>query len=210
MKTLLKKLLIPVLYRKIIPGLQPERLYIYMDEVWKRRKLNGSIIEVGCHIGGTAAFVFKMLERTGNKKEYLCIDTFGGFVDSQFAHDVELGTHQNFKDKFSSNSIKLVRKILDQWKCNEIKLIQNDIVKMETDLLPNKISVCLMDVDLDIPTYEGIKKIYPRLETGGIIIVDDCPENYSWAGARIGYERFMKEHNLETNYINGLGIIEKQ
>ena len=67
-----------------------------------------------------------------------------------------------------------------------------------------------MDVDLDIPTYEGIKKIYPRLETGGIIIVDDCPENYSWAGARIGYERFMKEHNLETNYINGLGIIEKQ
>ena len=82
---------------------------------------------------------------------------------------------------------------------------KSDIVTMDEAELPERISVCLPDLDLEIPIYAGLKKIYPRLVDGAIILVDDCPENSSWAGARLGYQRFVKESNLPEEYFMGMG-----
>ena len=205
----IKYALAPLIYRKPVTGLAPERLYAYMDALWSRRKLDGPVLEVGCYIAGTAAIAYKMLSRTGYEKRYICIDTFEGFLSEQFNHEMKHGTPKIFRKKFSSNSVKHVRRLLKYWDCNEIELVKGDIVTIKHDALPENISVCLLDVDLDIPIYEGLKKIYPKIVSGGIILVDDCPENYSWAGARIGYKRFVDENNIPENYFVGMGIITK-
>ncbi len=180
-----------------------------MDILWQCRHLGGDIIEIGCFRGGTSAIAFKMLERTGHSKRYVCIDTFEGFLIDQFANDRAQGLNDKYKSYFSDNSIELVTKLLRRYECDKIELTKGDIAAMDEGDLPKRVAVCLLDVDLEIPVYIGLKKIYPRLVEGGIVMVDDCPENYSWVGARIGYQRFVKEQNLPEEYFMGMGLVKK-
>src|ERR1051326_1914968 len=81
-KRILRRYAPTQLYRRPVSSLRPERLYAYLDALWERRSLEGTIVEAGCYLGGTAAIAYQMLARTGFEKPYVCIDTFGGFVDS--------------------------------------------------------------------------------------------------------------------------------
>ena len=152
---------------------------------------------------------FKMLVQTGHPKRYVCIDTFEGFLMDQFAIDQAHGVNDSLKNSFSDNSIKLVTRLLRRYGCDKIELTKGDIVALDKDDLPRRIAVCLLDVDLEIPVYAGLKKIYPRLVEGGVIMVDDCLENSAWVGARIGYQRFVKEQDLPEKYFMGMGLVKK-
>ena len=77
----IKKIFSKILYRKPFSGLAEDNLYAYLDVLYKKRKVSGAILEVGCSIGGTAAIAYKFLDRLGYHKNYTCIDTFSGFVE---------------------------------------------------------------------------------------------------------------------------------
>jgi hypothetical protein len=194
---------------RAVSGLQPERLYLYLDALWQRRELPGYALEVGCYRGGTALLAQTMLRRTGFPRPYRCIDTFGGFVDDQFDADVKHGTPERLRSAFSSTSLPLVRRLLDQHGCKDIELVQGDIIKVPESALPERIAVCLLDVDLEVPIHRGLERIYPRLVEGGIILVDDCPASTDWVGARIGYRNFVRAHGLEEVYQMGMGILTR-
>lgn len=194
---------------RAVSGLQPERLYLYLDALWKRRELPGYALEVGCYRGGTTLLASSMLRRTGFPRPYRCIDTFGGFVDDQFNADVKHGTPERLRSAFSSTSLPLVRRILDQHGCKDVELVQGDIIKVSESALPERIAVCLLDVDLEVPIHKGLERIYPRLVEGGIILVDDCPESTDWVGARIGYRNFVRAHGLDEVYQMGMGVLTR-
>jgi hypothetical protein len=147
-----------------------------------------------------------MLDRLGVKKPYICIDTFDGFVDRQFATDVALGTPLKDQDLFSGNSKELVAKILHQHKCDGVELLQGDVTAVADEVLPNRCSAVLIDVDLTEPTYVSLQRFWPRLAAGGSIMVDDCQETTSWK-ARMGYSRFCSENNLPEQYLYGMGLL---
>lgn len=206
-----KRILAPLLYRHVPPNLQPERLYLYLDHIWRLRSIDGAVLEVGCAIGGTAILAYKMLRRTGQQKPYVCVDTFGGFPADQFEADQKLGLSERHRHSFAALSLPLVRSVLDAHGGREIALIQGDIAKMSGSLLPERISLCLMDVDLTEPTHFGLKRVYPRLASGGVILVDDCgdyADHDSWR-ARIGYARFCAELGVPEEYVFDMGIIRR-
>jgi SAM-dependent methyltransferase len=196
-------------YPQPASGLQPERLYLYLDALWKRREVPGEVLEVGCWRGGTAAIASSMLRRTGFRKRYRCIDTFGGFVSDQFDADVKHGTPEAFRGYFANSSLPLVRRLLDHYGCKDVDLFQGDITRVPEHALPDEIAVCLLDVDLEVPIHRGLERLYPRLAKGGIILVDDCPESTSWVGARIGYKNFVRAHGLAEEYAMGMGILTR-
>jgi O-methyltransferase len=208
-KRLAKSLLRPLIYRYPPIGLQPERLQLWLRTLIETSGVEGDIVEVGCSLGGTAAFSWRMLRNLGVAKRYVCIDTFSGFVPEQFDDDLGRGNREANRWLFADNSIGLVRAILDQHGAQEIALVRGDIVKIPESRLPERISAALLDVDLALPIYEGLKKLYPKLSPGGIIAVDDCPENYDWQ-ARQGYDRFCKETGLAPRYELGVGLISKR
>lgn len=113
------------------------------------------------------------------------MDTFGGFVESQFSDDIEVGTAPSHRGGFSVNSPAFVRRLLEYWGFGEIQLLPEDIVALE--------------------------KIYPRLATGGIILVDVCSDAASnpFRGARLGYGRFVREHQLPERFAFGMGAITR-
>lgn len=209
LKMMAKNVLAPVIYRTPPFGLQPERLATYLSGLLDRAHLNGNVAEIGCNIGGTAAIAARMLKRVGWQGEYVCYDTFGGFVDEQFNADVDRGTEVRRRKMFDSNSVDLVRKVLKLHGAPEVRLVKGDIVKVsDADLLPSYMAV-LLDIDLADPTYEALKRFWPRVMPGGVIYVDDCPEGYNWK-ARIGYEKFCVEMGLTPRYIHGFGVLEHE
>jgi O-methyltransferase len=206
-RALLRRYSPRLLHPQPASSLQPERLYLYLDALWQRRNLDGAIVEVGCWLAGTSAIASKMLIRTGYPHRYVAIDTFEGFVAEQFAHDEKLGTPPDDRSMFDANSLEMVRRLLDHWGASEVELLKADIASLAADRLPRQIIVCLIDVDLEIPVYEALSRIVPRLVPGGIVLVDDCPDETSWPGARAGYSRFMAEMGREEHYLLGMGLL---
>lgn len=182
-----KSLLRPLIYRYPPIDLQPEGLQLWLRTLIDTAKVPGAVVEVGCSVGGTAAFSWTMLCNLKLAKRYICIDTFDGFVEDQFQHDVALGNVPSNRWRFSANSITLTRDILNQHGAQGVELIQGDIITLPDSRLPDAISAALLDVDLALPIYEGLKKLYSRLAPGGVILVDDCPQECDWR-ARQGYE----------------------
>jgi O-methyltransferase len=206
----LKRILAPYRYPQPVPELGVDRLYLYLDTLWRARALPGAIVEVGCFQCGTSAWAQRFLDAIGSPRPYVCIDTFAGFVDEQFAGDVRLGTRPSHRGGFKASSPALVRQLLEQWNCPSIQLMQADIVALPADRLPEHISVALIDVDLDEPTFAALDKIYPRLVPGGAILVDDCSDAPSnpFRGARVGYERFVRQRDLPERFALGMGCVD--
>jgi O-methyltransferase len=193
-----------------VQNLNPERYAIFLRALAQRRETPGAIVEVGCFRGKTAVDAYRSLRDWGAERRYLCIDTFSGFVDEQFDQDRELGTNPSFDGQFSFNSRSSVERMFKRLGYDQIEVVEGDIVEMPDSSLPEQISVCLMDVDLAVPIHEGLKKLHPRMAPGGIILVDDCEEEgeTDWAGARVGYRRFVEKAGLPERYDGGFGIVE--
>jgi len=197
-----------ILYRYPPFALQPERLATYLGGLLQRRHLPGDIGEIGCNLGGTAAIAFRMLRRQGWTHDYICYDTFGGFVDEQFDIDQSLGTPTGHRSMFSANSVELVRKVLRQHGAEGVKLVPGDITKVADAKLSDAYSAILLDIDLSEPTYLALKRFWPRVVEGGIIYVDDCPEGSTWK-AKVGYVRFCQEMGLPESYEFGFGVLRR-
>jgi hypothetical protein len=150
-----------------------------------------------------------MLKIWGAERAYVCVDTFKGFVPEQFGEDELLGTWASHRSNFDYNSRRAVERTFRHLGF-DIDVVEGDITTLADALLPEEISVCLVDLDLAKPIHESLKRIYPRMVRGGIVLVDDCArgEQSGWKGADIGYQRFLEEMNLPANYEAGFGVIE--
>lgn len=150
---------------------------------------------------------FRFAAEAGMLKEYVALDTFDGFVSEHFEHDLTHGTTPRTRTGFSRNSLQGVRQLLDSSGCEQVQLIKGDISQLPESQLPDRISVCLLDVDLDIPTYDGLSKVTPRLASGGLVLVDDCHPHNAFAGARAGYRRFAAEAGMAEDYFMNMGVL---
>ncbi|WP_169199628.1 class I SAM-dependent methyltransferase [Aromatoleum buckelii] len=79
-----------------------------------------------------------------------------------------------------------------QIELSQFRLHRGDITTLAVEALPAKCSLALIDADLTEPTYVALKFLRPRMATGGVILIDDCPPISSWK-ARDGYIRFCNE-----------------
>lgn len=188
--------------------LKPERMRTWLNAMKQTSAIDGHVVEIGVYRCGTAIWGKRFLQSMGCKKKYFGIDTFSGFDNAEFEEDVILGNVPSNRCIANINSLQLAKKILELHSV-EITLIRGSISKLNPDELPEKISSCLIDVDLAIPTYYAMQKIYPRISTGGLIVIDDCSPDYFWQ-ARKGVERFCAENAL--NYVpkDGCYVVRKE
>lgn len=184
----------------------PERLYAWTHVLMQTRHAPGSVVEVGCSLGGTAMWSDRMLRQAGIHKPYVAIDTFNGFVPEQFDADVALGTPRRLRKSFDYISLPSVRRAAHKMGAPDIRFIQGDICRIPSEQLPQQISACLVDVDLSQPVYAALTKVYPLLSPNGVIVVGDCPEGDDYK-ARIGYQRFLAEQGLQERYVLGMGVV---
>jgi O-methyltransferase len=196
------------LYPVPASSLQPERLYLLLDVLWRTREVDGAMVELGCWLGGTTAIASKFLERIGRRREYVAVDTFGGFVKEQFDHDSLKGTPDAMRSSYDQNSREIVARLLRYYGTPPVRLLEADVTRLAPDELPAPIAVCLVDVDLEIPVDRALQLVWPLMAEGGIVLVDDCPHSTTWR-ARAAYERFCADHQIEPLIEFGMGVLER-
>lgn len=201
--------------------MSPRQLCFLADCLDKIKDVDGAIVEIGCAHGLTTSFLHEYMSDSGFKKDYVCIDTFSGFTEIDIAVEVidRHKTKSDYTKVFKDNNPEWFKEALRRRRITDVRVIQADISELAEAELPDQIAFCLVDVDLYRPVQSALKKIYPRLSAGGIIVVDDCwfkpntfvpgvPEVYD--GAMQAYREFASEHKFPEKLIEDkLGIIER-
>lgn len=132
--------------------------------------LPGGAAEVGVYKGGTARLLAKIFERI--PKNIHLFDTFSGMPLPDQNKDIHKG------GDFSDTSLESVKAYLSD--CKNIHFYQGIFPATVTPIQNMRFCFVHIDVDIYRSTMDCCKFFYPRMEKGGIMIVDDygtldCP-----------------------------------
>lgn len=200
----------------------PRQLCFLADCLDRIEDVDGAILEIGCAHGLTTTFLYEYMIGSGFKKDYICIDTFAGFTKE----DIAVEADEREKDAavygkiFKDNNPDWFKEALRRRNIHDVRVIHADISQLKDEQLPSRIAFCIVDVDLYRPVLSALRKVYPRLSSGGVIVVDDCWYKASpsfvgvdvadvYDGAMQAYREFTVEHNLPEKLVEEkLGLIE--
>jgi O-methyltransferase len=159
------------------------RLYLLYQWLLSTLRFPGHCIEIGCFRGGTAKLISEVLVRRRIAAKLHLFDTFAGMPDRLASDEAGL------KGTFQDTSLGAVRRLL----------ANNPRVQFHRGIFPDSIPSYLnrrrfrfahIDVDIERSVWQALAFVYPRLATGGVIVIDDyghseCP------GATRAVERFF-------------------
>ncbi|HCM36484.1 MAG: dTDP-6-deoxy-L-hexose 3-O-methyltransferase [Candidatus Wildermuthbacteria bacterium RIFCSPLOWO2_02_FULL_47_9c] len=159
----------------------------------------GDIAECGV-FKGVALVRFAMLQKLFGEmpKKVVGFDTFGVFPETNFEGDK--APRKKFIDDAGQESITveqlqavLRHKALEQ----DVELVPGDITETVPAYAAShpdmKFSLINLDVDIYEPSVTVLQYLYPKLEKGGVLILDD-------------YGRFPGETKAVDDYFQGQGV----
>jgi hypothetical protein len=137
------------------------------------------------------------LNRLGVKRPVRLYDTFEGMTESS-EHDVEAGSDKHYTTRVKETPWFKCASGLDEVK-RAISTIEypsdltyyhvGDIRKCTE--FPEQVALLRLDTDFYDSTKYELEHFYPRVSSGGIVIIDDYGH---WKGARTATDEFLKEH----------------
>jgi len=178
-------------------------------------KVSGDFVEAGVWRGGSSIVAKKFLN--GNRQFYL-YDTYKGMTEpTEF--DFRVGESSNTSTV--SNWKRLNRETHNEWVFASLKEVRENFKKfnvldesiffIEGDVretltsteIPNSIALLRLDTDFYDSSLIELQILWPRLVSGGILILDDYGH---WDGARRAVDEYFKnELNLLMVPIAGGG-----
>lgn len=164
------------------------RTFEFIAEEIKMAGICGAIAELGVFRGTFSALLNeKFLDRT----LYL-FDTFEGFDSGEAKQEMEKGRcEESFIASHKDTSVELMLKNLPYPQKTVVCKgffpdSVNDIARKETFALVS------LDVDFEESTYQGLKFFYPRMTTGGYVLVHDY-NTYFLDGVKKAVKRYEQE-----------------
>lgn len=163
-------------------------------------KINGAFIEAGCALGGSSI----LIASTKNHDRPLFIyDVFGMIPaptteDTQDVHDrykvISEGESKGISgDKYygyENNLLKIVKNNLQKfgidYKAQAVSLIKG--LLQDTMQVNQTIAFAHIDVDWYDPVKTSLERIFPKLASGGSIILDDY---HDWGGCRKATDEYL-------------------
>lgn len=124
-----------------------------------KEKIEGAIAEVGVYQGETSRFI----QQCVGERELFLFDTFEGFP----ASDLERAED----DRFRKTNMDIVRMNLVYPGSAHIQ--KGYFPETTRGLEEKQYAFVLLDLDLYKPTLDGLKYFYPRLATGGYMMLHD-------------------------------------
>jgi len=180
------------------------------------KNIEGEIVECGVWKGGHLIIFKSLCEKYNLDKKIFAYDTFDGMTESSIndfnykgENAIELMKKTSFSENNGDNiwcyaSLDLVKKNITKilGNTNNINFIKGDVIKtlQEKKNLPNKISILRLDTDFYESTKIELLTLFPLLEEGGILIIDDYGH---WNGAKKAVDEFFENNYHFKHVING-------
>jgi len=178
----------------------------------ERDNVAGDIVECGVWKGGNLIIASLMRKHMGFNRKIWGYDTFAGMTEpSEF--DVKPGFSVNAREKFKALAkgnvvdwcyipIENVKEALRSI-CGEVdvKLVKGDVRETLTDNrnIPENIGILRLDTDFYESTKVELEVLYPRVSSGGVVIVDDYG---IWQGSKKAVDEYFGSDLPWLHYIN--------
>jgi hypothetical protein len=186
----------------------PERLVANMDAVAHviRRNIQGALVECGVWRGGSVLVMIRTLQSLGiTDRDVYLFDTFDGMTrpteaDTSAFTPPALETWHESADAgrkpwewvFGQEIFNLhdVRQMLHAtgYPPDRIHLVEGRVEDTIPPQAPTSIAVLRLDTDWYESTAHELAHLYPRLASGGVLIVDDYGH---WDGARRAVDEYF-------------------
>jgi hypothetical protein len=159
--------------------------------------IQGDIVECGVWRGGNMLLAKAFL---GNQRQFWLYDTFAGMaepteddvsIDGRSAREIHSTKQQDDHNKWAYASLEEVTENFRKFNLLDDNLVfRKGMVEetLNTNQLPDKISVLRLDTDWYESTLIELKVLYPRLQHGGVLIIDDYG---SWLGSRKAVDEYF-------------------
>lgn len=159
--------------------------------------VEGEVVELGCHDGGSSLLIRMTLDAMQSSKKFHVYDSFEGLPELV---EGDQGSVQEAKKGY----LKVARAELE----NNFKVHQLELPVVHegwfADTLPSKLPRQIAFAHLDGDVYSSIKEslehVYPRMERGGIIVIDDYDpsESASFPGCAKASDEFFADKTEEV------------
>lgn len=166
----------------------------------EHRQLPGSIVECGVWKGGSCmAAALTLLAKNSSKRDLYLYDTFEGMSEPT-EHDKVISTgasakhllDTNTKDKsiWAAAGIEEVRRNVTStgYPADKFHFVQGKVEDTIPQTLPDRIAILRLDTDWYESTAHELHHLFPLLEPGGVLIIDDYGH---WDGARKAVDEYF-------------------
>jgi O-methyltransferase len=156
----------------------------------KNNKIPGVFAELGVYRGETANIIHEMAP----DHDLHLFDTFDGFSEADLSVEKSKGDKYRTSN-FADTSLEIVKNFING---NEhIKYHQGYFPDSALNLDVKIYSFVHLDVDLYQPTIAALKYFYPKLSSGGVMIIHDY--NHTWDGIRKAIDEFSQ--TIPENFV---------
>lgn len=197
-------------HSQILTHSSKQRLYataLAVDYV-NRVGLQGAFVECGIWKGGNAIVAKKVSETRGDSRQFYLYDTFSGHLPPG-SKDVSLEDGSSAEAKYKSIvkssgswaavSVQEVKNYFSTQKVSikNVNFVEGDMMSTLRDpkLVPTKISVLRLDTDWYEPTKLQLEELWPKLEIGGVLLLDDYGH---WAGSKAAVDEYFTENGINV------------
>lgn len=181
----------------------------------------GAVVECGVWRGGSMMAVARtLLNRSVANRELYLFDTFEGMTEPG-PHDISLtgesavsllkGADRSEEDRMWCYApINRVAQALasTNYPHERIHLIPGRVEDTLTSAAPGQIALLRLDTDWYESTRHEMEILFPRLQQGGVLIIDDYGH---WQGARKAVDEYVRTHGLKLflhsiDYTGRIGV----
>jgi|TARA_B110001450_G_C17661296_1_gene497366 hypothetical protein len=171
-------------------------------------KIEGDVVECGVWKGGNLILFKKMMDYLNIQKKIYAYDTFDGMsLPTDDDSDLKNIKAENTYKKYESKDMKWCYSSLEEVK-NNIKKYDKEFDKnfefikgkvedtlINSDNLPDKISLLRLDTDFYESTKIELELLFPKLSIGGVLIIDDYGH---WQGSKKAVDEYFQ---LDSNFL---------
>jgi len=180
----------------------PERIFSVIEatKYITRRRIPGAIVECGVWRGGSMMAAARTLQLLGETdRELYLFDTFEG-MSAPTELDVDLAGQQAANLLAASDregpgiwvyvSLEDVQKAVGTvgYPASRIHYVRGKVEDTIPGKAPDQIALLRLDTDWYESTRHELEHLYPRLVSGGVIIIDDYGH---WKGSRQATDEFI-------------------
>jgi O-methyltransferase len=157
----------------------------------KGNQIPGALVEFGCFLGGAAIFMGLMRRHLNLSEEIILFDTFKGppiGTEDIFLGRLPMKTTDEMVDYYETVQNNICKEVGD---LNDFIFIQGPVEDTLRNINLQPVALARLDTDFYSSTKIELEVVYPKLRSGGIIIVDD----YGYfAGARKATDEYFADH----------------
>lgn len=172
------------------------------------RKVPGDFVETGVWRGGASIFARAVLDAAGAQDRLVwCCDSFAGLpAPSGRSHPADIGDQHH---TFSALAVPLAE-VRDNFQrygllSERVRFVEGWFEDTLPTLPVERIAVLRLDGDMYGSTMTALAHLYPKVSSGGAVIVDDY---HAIKGCRLAVTEYRQVHGIGTDLreIDGVGV----